>query len=97
MNALLKPTLTDSERARIRKELYEEKIKDYPFILEALGEASARHVNSIKEALANRDSIWLLMEIDALIHNHIESELAEDAERELLGSKDVNGPNWNTA
>jgi hypothetical protein len=94
MNALLKPTLTDSERARIRGELFKEKLKDYPFILEALGGANSSLAELIKISLANGDSFVLLRAMQESVKLYIESELAEDAERELLGSKDVNGPRY---
>jgi hypothetical protein len=95
MNANLKPaSLTDSERARIRKELYEEKKKDLQFITEAINEAGAVTASIIRKGFESGDANIFMMGCQHAVMNYIESELAEDAERELLASKDVNGKRY---
>lgn len=86
--------LTERERQEIRDRLYAEKIKDYPFILEAMGEATTPQAFAIKRAIATRDSQWLMHQIVILIQNYIDSELMEDAENEVLASKEINGKRW---
>jgi hypothetical protein len=93
MNALLKPTLTDSERARIRGELFKEKRKDSVFMQEVIGESNVWHSAYVKS-----DFIAMGNAIDAELWNYLSRNgMFEDAERELLASKDVNGKGWLTS
>lgn len=86
--------LTDRERQEIRRRLYDEKVNDFPFILEALGEASQQQADAIKTALKTGDAVRLMMQCNILIKGYIDSELLEDAENEVLASKEVNGKRW---
>lgn len=89
MNA--RPQLTDRERDQIRKSLYEEKLKDYRFILEALGDAPQILIELIKTGLASNDSFILLRAMQESVKLYIEGELVEDAERDLLASIERSG------
>jgi hypothetical protein len=97
MSANLKPiTLTDQERAQAREKLYEEQKRSFAFIREALGEASPVQARLAEKAFATDDAILFLECCKELVKDYIESELAEDAERELLASKDINGKKYFT-
>ncbi len=86
MSAQLQP-LTDAERARVRRELYAEKVQDWSFIREALDEADSSEAQIIMVALATGDGLAVSILWNNLIRKYIESELVEEAEREFLESK----------
>ena len=79
--------LTDAERSRIRRELYAEKILDWSFIREALGEAKQPQWDVIRWALEHRDGNLLLEQWEILIRQYIESERFPEAEEDFIGAK----------
>lgn len=89
----MKPTLTDRERAEIRKRLYDQKKRNWTFIVEALSEASQTNAGQIMGCMEN-DGYGLLHYFNKAIKDYIDSELMEDAENEVLASKEVNGKRW---
>jgi len=92
MNAQIQPRLSDRERAEIMNRLYEEKIKDYPFIVEALGEANITLAALISDSLSEGgDEFILRRAIQEAVKIYIDSELMEEAEQEELASIERNG------
>lgn len=94
MNAIIRPQLSDQERAEVRKELYKEKILDLEFVADAIRDAKPITAASIKSAAAKRDWQVFAEMVGLAVLERVETELAEKAEQELLSSKSVNGARY---
>jgi hypothetical protein len=98
MNAQIQPlSLSERERAQIRKDLYEQKKRDWLFLAEAINEAKGTAAAVIRMGFESGDAPLFLKGCQQAVIDRIESELAEDAERDLLASKDINGKRYFTA
>jgi hypothetical protein len=91
MNAIVQ--LTPKERDRARRELFEEKRKDYFFMVEVVGERIDWH-----KSYAIKDFVSMGEMLDRQLWDYLErTGMFQDAEEELLSSKQINGKNWLTA
>lgn len=98
MNAILRPTLTPSDRKRIREELFEQLKRKWLFFSEAISEASNSTGTALHNAFIEGDAVLFFECCERALKEHIEAcRMVEEAESDLLGSMDVNGKGWLTS